>query len=148
MARKTKLTPELQRDILQVLEAGATIKDACHFVGIDESTYYKWIQRGEKGKSGLYFEFVKSAQKAIASGSVDAVALIRKAAKTQWQAAAWFLERKNPQEWARRTKVEIDISKDARAKLQELKALTSAHGHDLAHLFEAMIAQYADVDAE
>ncbi len=147
MARKTKLTPELQRDILQVLEAGATIKDACHFVGISEVTYFNWINRGEEAKSGIYFEFLKSAQKAIASGSVDAVAIIRMAAKEQWQAAAWFLERKNPQEWARRTKVEIDISKEAMTELRQLQALTGMKGHDLAEVFRAMIAQYSDVEA-
>lgn len=148
MARRTKLTPELQRDILQVLSAGATIKDACHYVGIAERTYYAWIEHGEKANSGLYYQFMQAAQKAIASGSVEAVTVIRMAAKEQWQAAAWFLERKNPQEWARRTKVEIELSKDAESKLKQLQALADANGHDLARIFEAMIAQFANADAD
>ena len=41
-----------------------TYKDACLYVGIVESTYYNWMSRAEKAKSGIYKEFLESVQEA------------------------------------------------------------------------------------
>lgn len=48
MARKTLLTPDLQKKIIKLLEQGSSIEDACSQVGISERTYYNWRDRGEK----------------------------------------------------------------------------------------------------
>ena len=47
MARPTKLTPDLQEDILRALRAGATIESTCDSVGIGVSTFYMWVAVGE-----------------------------------------------------------------------------------------------------
>lgn len=44
--RKSRLTPELQRQLVRFLSQCATIQDACAVAGIDDSTFYKWQQRG------------------------------------------------------------------------------------------------------
>jgi hypothetical protein len=44
--RKSKLDTKLKNQICKLLSECATVADACAVVGIDDSTYYKWTQRG------------------------------------------------------------------------------------------------------
>ena len=108
MARPTKLTPELQKDICDIISRGNYAKTACEYVDITEATYYDWKNKGEKAKSGKFFEFLKSIKKAEATARVLYLEVIRKAANDgTWQAAGWFLERKYPDEWGRKERTEI-----------------------------------------
>ena len=45
--RRTKLTPELQKSLCELLAAGSYIESACDYVGIGVSTYHNWIVRSE-----------------------------------------------------------------------------------------------------
>lgn len=65
--RKTKLTLELQDKIIKRLIAGFYIKEACLSVGIDERTYYYWIERGKKGEEP-FFQFFQLTKQADAKG--------------------------------------------------------------------------------
>ena len=47
---KSKLTPELQKKFCDAIENGDSILGACGYVGIDESTYYKWMKKVRQGK--------------------------------------------------------------------------------------------------
>lgn len=108
---KTKLTSELQEQLVKYIEAGNYIKDACNMVGICESTYYNWIERGEKAleleekekkipkSEKIYLEFLESIKKAKAKAVIRNVLIIQKAAKKSWQAAAWWLERSHYKDW-------------------------------------------------
>lgn len=125
IGRKTKCTPELTREICQVLRAGNYVKVACEYVGIDESTYYKWINRGREelerveadGRRSVrdseqpFVKFFQSATRARASAEVESVARIRDAAKDDWRADAWFLEHSFPDRWGKRTQ-HVDITTD------------------------------------
>jgi AcrR family transcriptional regulator len=44
MARKSKYTPELVSQIVQLLEDGNTDTDTCSLVGISKETFYNWLQ--------------------------------------------------------------------------------------------------------
>src|SRR5437762_7398959 len=57
--RKTKLSPDLQKRLLDAMAAGNYIHTACAAVGIGESTYFKWLERGRAGESP-YREFVEA----------------------------------------------------------------------------------------
>jgi transposase len=46
--RPSKLTPELQAEIILLLKAGNFVETACNNVGINKSTFYDWIKKGEK----------------------------------------------------------------------------------------------------
>ena len=64
--------------------------------------------RGEEDESGDFLEFVEAVKKAEAEAEVESVALIRRSAQDgQWQAAAWFLERRKPSDWGRKDRHEI-----------------------------------------
>ena len=104
--RKTKLTPTLQDDIVKRIRAGNYIKVSCRAVGISTSTYFDWLKKGEKG-TPPYSEFLYSIKKAEAEAQVNFVAVIARAAPESWQAAAWWLERRFPDLWGRREKIDL-----------------------------------------
>jgi len=117
--RKTLLTPERQQAIITMLEAGGYIDDACEAVGVDPSTYYKWLKRGKDEeerlnagldpdpKHTLFFEFFQAVRKANAEGVMSHILNIDHHAKDgTWQASAWILERKQPHKWGRRDRTE------------------------------------------
>lgn len=107
----TKFNPETRRKIIQALEAGNYRKTAAALAGVDESTFYKWMKRGEKAKSGKYFQFVQSVKRAEEKAKAYHLQQIRKASENgSWQASAWYLERKHPQEWGRRQQIDMDAN--------------------------------------
>lgn len=99
--RPTKLTLEVQEKICDAIKGGNHQVVAAAYAGIGESTYYAWLERGVKNKSGEYVEFVEAVKKAQADAETRNVLLIQTAAKETWTAAAWWLERKYPDRWGR-----------------------------------------------
>jgi len=97
-----KLTPLVQKRIVDAITAGNYIETAAAFAGISKDTLYVWMRKGGRKRSGIYWEFSKSVDKALADAEVRDVATIAQAAAIHWQAAAWRLERKHPDRWARR----------------------------------------------
>ena len=56
--RPSKLTPELQEQILTAIrEGGCTYADACFKAGINESTFHRWKQKGQEQDRGRFREF-------------------------------------------------------------------------------------------
>ena len=105
--RRTKLTPELQTQILNAIKAGNYDYIACMYAGIHKSTFYRWMLKGEKARKGLYKEFCDSIKKANAQSEIGAVAFVRSAMQNDWRAAITYLERKLPYMWARKEKLDI-----------------------------------------
>jgi transposase len=90
-------------------------KFAAESVGITESCFYEWMSRGEQEKTGKYaefFEYIKSCQ---ADAIESNIKLIKRAANAgTWPASAWLLERRFPEHFGRREKIDLD----AKAKLE------------------------------
>ena len=120
MARRSKLTPETQQAIINALGSGNWLETAAHYAGISTATLYNWLDRGrlERDKiedsadpdpnENVYVEFLEAVEKSRSQAQVRAVGLIQKAAiDGTWQAAAWFLERSDPQRWGRYGRVEV-----------------------------------------
>jgi len=113
MARKSKLTKELIKEAYKLVSAGNYIKDIPPVLGIDDSTWFRWLSEGEKAKSGLKREFYETIKKAEKDAIARNVALIQRAAQDgNWQAAAWWLERKYFEDWGRKDKVDLSADKD------------------------------------
>jgi len=100
--RPSKLTPELINEVCTLIEGGNYIDVAVACVGIDRSTFFKWVQSGAKAKSGIKKEFCDRIKIAQAKGETKSVALVHKAGKVSWQAAMTHLERRHPDRWARK----------------------------------------------
>ena len=113
MARKRKLTKELIKEAYKLVAAGNYDKDVYPILGIDKSTWYRWLSEGETAKSGLKREFYDTVKKAEKDAIARNVALIQRAAQEgNWQAAAWWLERKYFEDWGRKDKVDLSADKD------------------------------------
>lgn len=111
MARPTKLTPELQRQICEHLLQGNFVETVCDFVGIDKATFYGWLKRGERGRKpdieGGYVAFFNAVKRAVALVEMQTMAEL-KSGGANWQAKAWWLERRHPDKWGNRGKQTID----------------------------------------
>lgn len=121
--RPTKFTPERTERLIEAIRAGNYRITACQYAGISKHTLRNWIAIAQGPDAPPeYLDFLAALEKAEAEAEAYDLALIRNAArgekdpatgeytvKPQWQAAAWRLERKNPERWGRRdaTKVEL-----------------------------------------
>ena len=84
-----KYRQELVTEICGYISGGSTNEDACALAGISEQTFYRWIN--EKSD---FSELVKKALLAFKQTHVAAIA-----GSKHWQARAWLLERKFPNEF-------------------------------------------------
>ena len=101
--RKTALEPDVIDRLEQMLKAGNYIEIACRAVGVPTRTFADWMSRGRSAAPGdePYRELAERVEQALAEGEVRNVAQIAAAARDNWQAAAWLLERGNPERWGR-----------------------------------------------
>lgn len=112
MARPTKYVPETIDRVLSAIAIGAPFTHACHYAGISFETFNEW--RKDKPE---FSEQVKNAEGKAVVGWLER---IEQAAKDgNWQAAAWKLERRLPEEFGRRERVQVDIVPAFTAKLQK-----------------------------
>jgi transposase-like protein len=120
MGRPTKLTADLKERLIGALRSGAPNETAAGFAGIAESTFYAWLARAQEDLKANpeiatdYTEFQEAVEKAQAEAELEKLLIINAAAKGkpttegapgtagQWQAAAWFLERRHPERYGRR----------------------------------------------
>ncbi len=121
---KSKLTPELQEKILLHLRVGAYVETAAACAGIHKDTFYEWMKKGARGQQP-YVAFAQAVNKAVAESESRDLATILKAAQSQWQAAAWRLERRFPEKYGRndRLKVDAKIEHDGASLLTKLARL-------------------------
>jgi hypothetical protein len=118
----TKLTPDIQEKICNLLRVGNYVETAAACAGIGKAALYAWLRRGAREKKGLYYEFSYAVEKAQAEGEAHAVAAISKAMPTNWQAAAWRLERKFPARWGRAANQE----EEQKGQLAQMMAIIHA----------------------
>lgn len=116
---KLRLTPDVQDRIVQALRAGNYVDTAAQFAGISRPTLYRWLERGDRAaekadlgetlseQEEMFLNFRNEVDAARASATVRNVSLISQAAQNSWQAAAWWLERTNPNLWGRQTRTEV-----------------------------------------
>ncbi len=107
MCRKKKLTPSVQKTIVQLIRGGNFKGVSARAAGITEGTMYRWLQEGEEAQSGAKFDFVAAVREAEALAEARNVALVVRHANTTWQAAAWWLERSHHERWGRKEKQEL-----------------------------------------
>jgi hypothetical protein len=98
--RRSILNQKLQRRICGLLSEGSAIKSACIICGIGERTYYDWRGKGSAGEEpfATFFSAVTRAREAHKANLIERIVA---AAKADWKAASWLLERQFPNEFAR-----------------------------------------------
>ena len=142
--RPTKLTPALQKRIVQAIRRGCYVETAAALAGVHKDTFYSWLKKGAKDEGEkVYRDFNAAVEKALAESERDDLAVIEKASrgyevvktkvvtykdgtteetterstKFDWQAAAWRLERRFPERWA---KIDRDLEKRLAALEEQL----------------------------
>jgi hypothetical protein len=124
-----KLTPEVQKVIVDAVAGGVPRKYAAARAGVTPRAVELWVARGAKEKKGPYASFFSAMKKAEADRLAASVARIGRAAaggqvierttttttradgssttktvekvsRGEWTADAWFLERCHPDEFA------------------------------------------------
>jgi transposase len=92
--RPTQRTPENAKRLMDALRMGATYEIACGYAGISTDTFQRW-----RAADAAFAAQIKEAEGAAAVGWL---AKIEKAANDNvWQAAAWKLERRYPEQYGR-----------------------------------------------
>lgn len=77
MPRPTKLTPDVQKKIVDALMTGATIEKVCAYVGIHKDTFYSWLARGKDSqRTNKYTDFADAVTHAKAAAHINATKVL------------------------------------------------------------------------
>jgi transposase-like protein len=117
-AKLTRSNDVKVQALTEALSAGHYMERACRMAGLSQSTVYRWLQEAEKIKTQAadetelteserhYLELSDAILKARDKAAHRAMVSIQKASqKGTWQAAAWYLERTDPNHYGRRTQI-------------------------------------------
>lgn len=146
----SKLTLRARKIVYAAIEAGLPITRCHSLIGVDQSTMYKYLKYGEDPRYRKYYNFRQKIKKIKARREIEALKVIRECAaggfkkkKTkvqtgdkgtiitttettlspQWQAAAWFLERKDKSNWGRDPVSDAKSAAELAREIQEAQLL-------------------------
>jgi hypothetical protein len=122
---KLETCPEISKFLVDAIAAGCPINQACSAAGISLAAFWRWLAEGEKANARpIYRNFRDAIKQGQRDRLLNAVQAIQAAAPRQWQAAAWWLERSSPENWA---------SPETRLRQREIEAAIE----DLRRQFQA-----------
>ena len=138
-----KLTKERIDILANALRDGAIIKYACVSAGICEKTYHNWqnefsdkeldpldpeeVLGKNPDRDGLLRYFVRETSMALNNYSSGLLEKIHKA--DSWQAAAWILERRFPEEFGRRVAAQpVETEEDVQTESETTEHSQSVTG--------------------
>ena len=114
MAARSKYTPKAVEDICTAIRLGATYKLAAAYAGVEFETFRQWRLTKPAFSAAL-----KDAE---GQAAVTWLARIEQAAKDgTWQAAAWKLERRYPEDYGR-TIQDVRHKHEARKEAEAIAA--------------------------
>ncbi len=106
VGRPSKLTPEVQEKICQILRGGNFKNVACEYAGVSQRVFREWMKKGAEGEQP-YEDFRRAVIEAEKSAEIRAVGLIIKAAQEDPRHAQWWLSHRFPERWADRQRQEL-----------------------------------------
>jgi hypothetical protein len=127
VGRRSLLSPAVTARVVQIVQAGGYMESAAAAAGISRRALFEWLARGDPAGSNPddepYREFRAAVDRAKAEAEARHVVLISSAASKDWKAAAWLLERQNPERWARPTQRPDDVTPRSTPDTDPLDAL-------------------------
>lgn len=124
---KPKLTEEILQEAIGLVSNGATNKDVYEYIGVAEGTFYRWLR---EPRNDLERKLGQELKRAEQKRKQWCLKRIHAAAENgQWQAAAWYLERKYPNEYAKTQRITGQIT-----TTQKPDALTQAINETVRHM--------------
>jgi transposase len=125
MGRPTKLTQPIHDLIVKYIKAGNYVETAAAAAGINKSTLYDWLKRGQQDKSGIYADFSNAVEMAMALSEIDLLDKLRKHDADSAQPIEWRLERRFPERWGRKDKITADITSTEKEEIIFEQKLTA-----------------------
>ena len=123
-----RTNPAVLKVIEEVLIVGCPYRTAAIMAGISESTFHRWMAEGKTASEGtLARNFWELVRKSSEEDVYRNVALIQKHAAKDWQAAAWFLSRRYPQDFGPTVRIigddsgkaiELEVSESSKAGIR------------------------------
>jgi hypothetical protein len=103
MARPRKDTEQTVKKLCDALSLGATYELACRYAGIGSSTLRTWRLQADQTKPGSQArQLIARLEQAETTAALRWLGQIEQAARDgAWQASAWRLERRYPQDYGR-----------------------------------------------
>lgn len=144
VGRRPTLTPEVQRAIVEALEAGAHLRIAAAAARISDRTLHAWLKRGRDELARVtpegeptddddgalldlepteerYVRFLLAVEQAEAVAEVRAVTTWNRAAGYDWRAARDLLARRHPDRWAQTSSLTVSAA-EADKRVQDTAA--------------------------
>lgn len=112
MVRPTGLGTKRSEAAIEAIRMGCTREAAAGVAGVTRMTLYRWIESDDTFRD----EVLKAEQQAEAAYTYA----VQQAVPKNWQAAAWWLERRRHQSYGRRDRVEMTV--DLRALAERVAA--------------------------
>lgn len=141
--RPSKLTDDVQQVIVDAITRGNIYSASAERAGIDYATFKRWMEKGEREEPEFTRYRAFRAAILVANAECQDVQLTRinhAASHGTWQAAAWILERRFPEEWGRKDKVQHEgadafatfLDEVARKRAEQLAAAGTTSTDDAA----------------
>jgi hypothetical protein len=99
MGRPSKLTAKIRRSILDSLRRGNYLTTAADVAGISISTLREWLARGEREKSGRYYDFLVAVRQVLGGVEDNLVGVFQAGAENDPLIARDFLARRWSHRW-------------------------------------------------
>jgi hypothetical protein len=119
--RKPRTEPEIKRprgrpltlsqqvidDLVAGIRVGLSTNAAAARANVPDTTLRHWLAVGEQHPDSIHGELVRAMANARATGELVLLAKIQRASESDWKAAAWILERRHPESYARVNRHEV-----------------------------------------
>jgi hypothetical protein len=105
---KLKLDNDLIANLAGLIANGNYHAQACAMCRIGTTTFYRWLEKGEHERKGIYKDFWEAIKDAEARA--EAVFIQQIVRDDSWQSKAWLLERRFPERWGRKDRLEANVN--------------------------------------
>ena len=126
----------LLAQICRMIESGVHPATAARAHGLAAQTFYEWLRRGRDAEDGPYHHFFTEVDKADACAEVTMVSRFAEATEHEWKAAADYVAKRWPDNWANKSKTTID------ARTEVVLPESPAQLIQKPEVIEAITAQY------
>jgi len=121
MARPCKLNPEIQQRIGDGISLGLTYALAANAAGITYQSFNQWMSKGKTEKSGKYYQFAQHIKKCNADGARKLLERLNDAVEAgNCQICMWILERRFPEDFARRQYRKMNVVSESKNENVEI----------------------------
>lgn len=110
IGRPPVLNEDMIEQICDLLIQGQTMAKSAILTGISESTFYRWLALGKRsGAEPIYAKLVERVQEATECSRFELLQQMRIAGQNpvHWRSNAWMLERRFPEDFARKTQTSV-----------------------------------------